>query len=408
MTRLYEAWLTTPSGGNLSVLEEDGSLWVTPTQIDKGRLRAEQMVRIAPDGSWTGELKPTSEWPFHRAVLQARPDCRAVAHAHPSSLVAFSVVGKALPLNQFPDLCRWLNHVGFTAYAIPGSEKLGQLLGETFATGCDAALMENHGAVACGGNLLEAYHRMEAMEHLATILLSGARLGELRPHSRVEMQEAREWMERAWETFECADAAAQPREELADYVRRAQARNLLGSVAGAFSIRHDDGFLIVPDGADNASLKAEDLVFVKSGRCEAGKIPDAMANLHAAVYAAHPHIHSVATALPPSLMAFAATGTPFDARTIPEAFIFLRSVPSLPFKARFNGILLAETLDARTPMALIESACAVVTGETPFQVFDRLEVAEFTARSLLDASAIGRLKPIGEEALEEIGRVFRL
>ena len=138
MTRIYESRLTTPAGGNLSVLDADGSLWVTPSQIDKGRLTTSHMVRIRADGSWQSACRPTSEWPFHRAVLQARPDCRAVVHAHPTSLVAFSVVGKPPPLSQFPDLCRWVNRVGFAPYALPGSEKLGQVLGETFATGCDA------------------------------------------------------------------------------------------------------------------------------------------------------------------------------------------------------------------------------------------------------------------------------
>lgn len=57
-------------------------------------------------------------------------------------------------------------------------------------------------------------------------------------------------------------------------------------------------------------------------------------------------------------------------------------------------------------MALIESACAVVTGASPFAVFDRMEIAELTARSILDAAGIGRLKPMAEEALQEICRVY--
>src|SRR5512141_1405322 len=106
MTRIYNRGLTTPSGGNLSVLDDDGGLWVTPSLLDKGRLGSEMMVKIAADGSWSGSVKPTSEWYFHRAVLQARPDARACAHAHCTSLVAFSVLGQPLPLDQFPDLGR--------------------------------------------------------------------------------------------------------------------------------------------------------------------------------------------------------------------------------------------------------------------------------------------------------------
>lgn len=408
MTRIYDEWLTTPSGGNLSMLDTDGGLLVTPSQIDKGRLTGGHMVKIASDGSWSGDFKPTSEWPFHRAVLRARPDCRAVAHAHPCSLVAFSVVGRQLPLDQFPDLCRWVNRVAFSTYAIPGSQQLGDILGTTFATGCDATLMENHGAVTCGRDLLEAFHRLDALEHLATILLAGARLGTLRPMSQAQVQDARRRMTRAWDRL-VVDVAPQAaaRAELADYVRRAHGRGLLGARAGALSCRCGRGLLIVPDGADNRAVQASDLVYVEGDRCEEGKTPDASTPLHHAVYEAHAHVHSVATALPPNLMAFAATGVPFDARTIPEAYIFLKNVSTLPFAARFEGARAAQALDAKTPMALIENACAVVTGASPFAVFDRLEVAEFTARSVLDSRAIGALKPMSPEILEEICRVYR-
>jgi L-fuculose-phosphate aldolase len=407
MTRIYDEGLTTPTGGNLSVLDDDGGLWVTPRQLDKGRLLPEHMVKIAPDGSWSSAHKPTSEWPFHRAALQARPDCRAVAHAHPTSLVAFSVVGTPLPLNQFPDLCRGVNQVAFSPYAAPGSQQLGDNLRATFATGCDATLMENHGVVACGRNLVEAFHRLSALEHLATILLAGARLGALQPLSEAAMQAARSRMARVWDPVTVAlDPQRDMRADLAGYVRRAHGRGLLGAKAGALSCRSGQGFLIVPDGGDNATLDAADLVYVEGDRAEAGKVPHAMAVLHQSVYKKHAHVQSIATALPPSLMAFAATGVPFDARTIPEAYMFLKSVPSLPFEARFDGTQVADALGPKTPAAIVENACAVVTGASPFAVFDRLEVAEFTARSVLDARALGRIRPMADEVLQEICRIY--
>lgn len=407
MTRIYDEGLTTPSGGNLSVLDGDGGLWVTPSQADKGRLRAEDMVRIAPDGSWPRGLKPTSEWPFHKAVLQVRLDCRAVAHAHPTSLVAFTVVGKSLPLLQFPDLCRWVRRVAFTAYAVPGSHQLGESLGASFATGSDATLMENHGVVTCGTDLWQAFYRLDVLEHLAGILLSGARLGGLQPLAEADMHEALGHMAHAWQPLSVdGRGQGQARVELADSIRRAHARGLLGARAGTFSCRCKTGLLVAPDGGDNATLGPADLVYVEGDGCEAGKLPSAMVPLHQAVYRAHPHVQAIATALPRSLMAFAATGTRFDARTIPEAYMLLKSVPTLPFAARFQAALVADALGHATPVALIENACAVVTGASPFAVFDRLEVAEFTARSVLDARALGPMSPLSDQVLEEIRRIY--
>jgi L-fuculose-phosphate aldolase len=407
MTRIYSQRLSTSSGGNLSVLDADGGLWVTPSRADKGRLGVASMVKIAPDGSWSGGLPPTSEWPFHRAVLDARADIRAVVHAHSTSLVAFSIVGRPLPLTQFPDLCRWTNRVAVSPYAMPGSRELGENLRATFASGCDAALMENHGAVTCGRDLLEAFFRLEALECLATILVAGIRLGPLRPLGEARMQEARDRMACAWESF-AFDSGTQSaaREDLADYLRRAHGRGLLGGRTGAFSCRCGQGFLIGPDGGDNATMQAGDLVYVEGNRCEHGRTPDAMTPLHQAVYAADAQVRSVATALPPNLMAFAASGSPLDTRIIPEAYLFLKCVPVLPFQARFDGAQVAEALDAGRPVALIESACAVVTGASPLAVFERLDVAELTARSVLDARAIGPLRPMSDEVLQEICRSF--
>ncbi|MCX6258188.1 MAG: class II aldolase/adducin family protein [Bacteroidia bacterium] len=50
MTRIYNGMMTTPTGGNISIRDEEGNLWVTPTQIDKGRLTPADMVKIYPDG----------------------------------------------------------------------------------------------------------------------------------------------------------------------------------------------------------------------------------------------------------------------------------------------------------------------------------------------------------------------
>lgn len=408
MGRIYQERLTTPSGGNCSVRDGEGGLWVTPSQIDKGRLGPEDMVHIAADGTFHGRHAPTSEWPFHRAILDARPDLQAVVHAHPVSLVAFSVVGRRLEQAAFPDLCRWLGPLDFAPYAVPGSSHLGDVLGRIFAAGSTATLLENHGAVAGGRDLAEAFHRFQALEHLAAIHLGAARLGPPAPPSPSDLAQARQAMERPW-TREAGTGpdAAWAREELADFVRRAHQRGLLGGRTGAFSVRCGDGFLIVPDGADRSLVRGADLVFVAGGRARNGH-PDVAADLHEAVYARHPQVGALATALPPALMAFACTGRELDARIIPEAYMVLKRVPTLPFRARFEPAPLLDALGSRTPAALVQGACAVITGATPFAVFDRLEVAEATARSLLAAQALGPLKPLGEDVLEEVCRAYKV
>ena len=75
--------MTTTSGGNLSILEENGDIWITPAGIDKGTLRPQDMVCVRPDGAVDGLHRPSSELPFHQEIYRTRPDIRGILHAHP-------------------------------------------------------------------------------------------------------------------------------------------------------------------------------------------------------------------------------------------------------------------------------------------------------------------------------------
>src|SRR3978361_1239106 len=63
--RIYRYRMTTTSGGNLSILDDEGDLWITPARLDKGPLRRDDIVRVRPDGSHEGPHRPSSEFPFH-------------------------------------------------------------------------------------------------------------------------------------------------------------------------------------------------------------------------------------------------------------------------------------------------------------------------------------------------------
>ena len=94
MERIYAYGMTTTSGGNLSILDDNGDVWITPGGIDKGSLTRNDIVRIKADGTIEGIHKPSSELPVHLGIYNTRGDIRAVLHAHPPSLVAFSIARK--------------------------------------------------------------------------------------------------------------------------------------------------------------------------------------------------------------------------------------------------------------------------------------------------------------------------
>lgn len=97
MNRIYHNGMTTLSSGNLSIRDENGDVWITPSGIDKGALAPGDMMCVRADGTTEGPHRPSSELPFHRAVYRQRPDLQAIVHAHPPALVSFSIV------RQVPD-----------------------------------------------------------------------------------------------------------------------------------------------------------------------------------------------------------------------------------------------------------------------------------------------------------------
>ena len=132
---IYRAGLTTTSGGNLSILAEDGTIWVSPAAVDKGGLQAEDVVGLHPDGTQSGARSPSSESPFHRAIYRARPDLKAIIHAHPPALVAFSIARRRPANGILPEMQRLCGPVGYAPYALPGSEELGRGIAAGFEKG---------------------------------------------------------------------------------------------------------------------------------------------------------------------------------------------------------------------------------------------------------------------------------
>src|SRR5207302_3374604 len=94
MERIYADGMTTTSGGNVSIREESGDIWITPRALDKGTLTPEDIVHVRADGEIVGKHVPSVELPFHQLAYRSRPEMRAMVHAHPPALIAFSLARK--------------------------------------------------------------------------------------------------------------------------------------------------------------------------------------------------------------------------------------------------------------------------------------------------------------------------
>ncbi len=410
MNRIYHTGMTTLSGGNLSIREDNGDIWITPAGVDKGKLTPGDIMCVRAGGAVEGPHRPSSEYPFHRAIYAHRPDLRAIVHAHSPALVTFSIARQVPQTNIIPQAQRVCGPVGYAPYALPGSEQLGQSIASTFAQGYNVVLLENHGVAAGGPDLLTAFQRLETLDFCARTLLKARGLGEVSTLTEEQLSLLDQQRSLPPE-FVPADHCSRERElrlQIVEMVHRACDRSLMISTEGVASARVDEhSFLITPTGLDRRSLEIEDIVLIQAGRREQGKQPSRSVHLHQAIYDRHPAIGSVMTAQSPNALAYAITLQRFDTKSIPESYILLRDIPVVPYGAQFRRPAeIAAALSAETPVILIRNDAVLTTGATLIQAFDRLEVAEFSARALLDTLTIGQLVPIGDQEIEALKAKF--
>jgi Ribulose-5-phosphate 4-epimerase and related epimerases and aldolases len=410
MARIYRYRMTTTSGGNLSIRDEEGSIWITPARVDKGALRRDDIVKVQRDGNTQGRHKPSSEFPFHRRIYEVRPDLRAVIHAHPVALVAFSICGKTPNTRLFAKAHAICGEVGFAPYALPGSALLGERIAEVFARGHDCVMLENHGVVVGGKDFAEAFRRFEMLEFVARTIVKASALGPVKYLSDADLALGESPVP-VLETFEPGEASTRERalrRELCDFIRRGYQQRLLTSAAGSFSVRLDaNSFLITRELVDRAVITPDQLVLIRDGKCEAGGRPSRAWRLHAPLYARHPEIHAIVNATPVNATAFSVSPRRLDTRTIPESYIFLRDVAVLPFASLYkNPAEVAEKISAEFPIALVENDCALVLGRNILDAFDRLEVLESTAEAVINSTALGEVRPMGEDVINDLVRAF--
>lgn len=411
MERIYRYRMTTTSGGNLSVCEANGDVWITPARVDKGGLRREDIVCVRPNGNIDGVRRPSSELPIHQQIRQRRPELGGIVHAHPTALVAFSLVHRVPETRVFHQAYRVCGEPGFAPYELPGSEALGNRVADTFAGGYNCVILENHGVVTAGVDLQEAFRRFETLEFTAKTLIKAQLLGgvvRLLTDDEISLERSRVEPVEEFTPPSPSSHENELRRRLCEFVRRAYRQRLFISTQGSYSARVDrDSFLITPSEVDRGVIDVRDLVLMRDSHAEAGKQPSKAALIHQAIYRAHPEVGAIVNAYPVNATAFSVTGTTLDSRTIPESYVVVRNVGRAPYGLQFgDGRDLASLLAPTRPALVLDNDGVLVTGSDVLEAFDRLEVLESTAEAIINARAVGSLKPLSDDVTRELDAAF--
>lgn len=127
------------------------------------------------------------------------------------------------------------------------------------------------------------------------------------------------------------------------------------------------------------------------------------------IYQKHPDVQAIVFAHPVNATAFSVTDVPFDTRTIPESYVFLRDVDRVPYGVQYRGDgEIANFVSPSSPTAIFENDGVLVTGSGILNAFDLLEVLESTAESVINARAIGNVSVMPEAVIDELRSAFNL
>ena len=175
---LYDRGYVAANDGNISVKVGEDRLLITPSGVSKGRMTPEMLLVTDLDGNvLEGDRHPSSEGKMHLEVYRGRPDVNAVVHAHPPVATAFAVCRRGLETPYLSELVAGLGQVPCTtSFAMLSTEEVPESV-RPYLEDHNALLLANHGALAWGGDLWEAFDRLETVEHTAKIVLNAQLLG---------------------------------------------------------------------------------------------------------------------------------------------------------------------------------------------------------------------------------------
>lgn len=184
---VYQKGWVAANDGNISIRLDEGRVLCTPTGVSKGMMHPDDLIICDLAGNkLEGRKERTSEIAMHLTIYGMRPDVRSVVHAHPPVSTGFAAAGKPLNLALLPEVIIGLGCVPLADYGLPGTPELTEPM-LPYIPKYNAMMMANHGAVAYGADVYQAFFRMETVEHYARISLVAELLGGPKVLPKVEV-----------------------------------------------------------------------------------------------------------------------------------------------------------------------------------------------------------------------------
>ena len=187
--KMWQLGWVAANDGNVSVKNEDGTYWITPSGISKSFITPDKLLRVDADMrvmEGPQGYKPSSEMKMHMRCYEVREDVRAVVHAHPPTATGYAVAGKSLDAYSMIETVIAIGAIPLTPYGTPSTYEVPDAI-TPYLPSHDVLLLKNHGALTVGADLITAYYRMETLELYAKISLTAHLLGGAREIPRPQI-----------------------------------------------------------------------------------------------------------------------------------------------------------------------------------------------------------------------------
>jgi len=182
--------------GNISLRgkedDKEGYL-ITPSGKKYETLKAEDIVFMGLNEELRdiSNQNPSSEWRFHRDIYLNKKEAQAIVHAHSPHATAVSSHGKTIPPFHYMIALAGGEDIKCADYATFGTEELSNNVIKALEKR-SACLMSNHGQVAFGKNLEDAFELAQEVENICHQYTIALKLGKPKILSFEEMKKVLE------------------------------------------------------------------------------------------------------------------------------------------------------------------------------------------------------------------------
>jgi L-fuculose-phosphate aldolase len=177
----YQRFYIVGADGNISARLSDGTLLITPAGAMKGFLEPQHIAHIDMRGQVVdGGPGASTERGIHLAAYEERPEMKAVVHAHPPHAVALTIAGVDMQAPFIPEIIVTIGGIPTAHFGTPGTPELAASIRPILRCS-DTLVMTHHGSVTLGQNLMDAYKKLDMVEHTAKILYLAHTVGGAKP-----------------------------------------------------------------------------------------------------------------------------------------------------------------------------------------------------------------------------------